>query len=112
VQNILNVEQIVDDNDKSITIAPRKGFQLLGLFHAIHSKEYNFPTLFFGHSRASLGFTYQIIIQAKLTSLYRKFTFHISNIYFKTIKILIHFILSYAWIHIRKNKIIGLSFNN
>jgi len=102
VQNIWNVEQIVDDNDKSITIAPREGFQLLGLFHAIHSEEYNFPMLFFGHSRASLGFIYQKIIQAKLTSLNRKFTYHISDIYFKTITILIHFILSYAWIHICK----------
>ncbi len=32
VQNILIVEHIVDDNDKFITIAPRKGFWPLGLF--------------------------------------------------------------------------------
>jgi hypothetical protein len=63
MQNILNVEQVVDDNDKSITIAPREGFQPLGLFHDVHSKEYNFSMLFFGHSRPSFACTYQKVIQ-------------------------------------------------
>ncbi len=62
MKNILNVEQIVDDNDKSITIAPRKGFQAFGLFHDVHSEEYKFLTLFFGHSKPSLGCTYQKFI--------------------------------------------------
>ncbi len=93
MQNILNVEQIVDDNGQSITIAPGKGFQPFGLFHDVHSKEYKFPTIFFGHLKPSLGCTYQKIIQAKLTSVNRKFTYHINNIYLKTIKVFIHFIL-------------------
>jgi hypothetical protein len=32
VQNILDLEQIIDDKSKSITIVPRESFRLLGLF--------------------------------------------------------------------------------
>jgi len=39
-----------------------KGFRPLGLFHDIHSKEYNFPALFFGHARPSLTCSHQIYI--------------------------------------------------
>jgi hypothetical protein len=46
-------------------------------------------------------------MQAKLTSVNRKFAYHITNIYFKMIKILIHFILSSMWIHIQKEKLFG-----
>jgi len=43
-------------------------------------------------------------MQAKLININRKFAYHISNVYFKTIKVLIHFILSCAWIRIHKIK--------
>ncbi len=58
VQNILNVEQVVDDNDKSIIIAPREGFQPFGLFHDVNLEEFKFSRLFFGHSKPSLRCTY------------------------------------------------------
>jgi len=32
MQNILNLEHVIDDNEKSRTIALKKGSQLLGLF--------------------------------------------------------------------------------
>jgi len=52
MQNILNLEQIIDDDNQSITIVPsQKGFQPLGLFHDIYFEKYNFPTLFFGHAK-------------------------------------------------------------
>jgi hypothetical protein len=44
-------------------------------------------------------------VQTKLISINREFTYHISNIYFKTIKLLVHFILSCAWICICKTKL-------
>jgi hypothetical protein len=50
VQNILNLEQIIDDDSKNLTIAPREGFQSLGLFCDPYSKEYNFPTFFYGNA--------------------------------------------------------------
>ncbi len=37
----------------------------------------------------------------------RKFTYHIINIFFETIKIFIYFILSFIWIHIPKTKLMG-----
>ncbi len=52
MQNILNLEQIIDDDNQSITIVPnQKGFQPLGLFHDIHFEEYNFLALFVGHAK-------------------------------------------------------------
>ncbi len=48
-------EQIINDDNQSITIVPsRKGFQPLGLFHDIHSEEYNFSPLSFACARTSL----------------------------------------------------------
>jgi hypothetical protein len=98
MQNILSLEHVIDDNDKLLTITPIEGSQPLGLFCDAHSKKYNFPTIFYGHPRPSFACSYQKIVQAKLISINRKFACHISNIYFKTIKVLIHFILSCAWI--------------
>jgi hypothetical protein len=48
VQNILSLEHVIDGNDKSPTIVPRKKIQLLGLFCDAHSKEYNFQHCFMG----------------------------------------------------------------
>ncbi len=43
VQNILNLEHVIDNNDKSIIIVLEEGFQPLGLFCDAHSKKYNCP---------------------------------------------------------------------
>jgi len=51
VENILNSEHIIDDNQDSITIVLGEGFQPLGLFCDIHSKNNIFPTLIFGHPK-------------------------------------------------------------
>jgi hypothetical protein len=51
IHNFLDVEHIVDNNIKSLTIAPNEGFQPLRLFQDTYSKECYFPILFFGHSR-------------------------------------------------------------
>jgi hypothetical protein len=84
----------------------RKGSQLLGLFCDAHFKKYNFPTLFYGHPRPLLACSYQKILQAELISINRKFAYHINNIYFEIIKVLIHFILYCAWIRICKTKLL------
>jgi hypothetical protein len=73
------------------------------LFRDLHSEEYNFPTLFFGHQWLDIKLSYQKIAQAELTSTNRKFAYHITNLFFKTIKILIHFVLFSAWIRMRKS---------
>jgi hypothetical protein len=61
--------------------------------------------LFFGHTRPTFEYLYQKIIQLELTSVNMKFAYHITNIFFKQIKFLIHFILSSTWIHIQKAKL-------
>ncbi len=48
VQNILSPEHIIDDNDKSITIACREGSQLRGLFRATHFEKIMFQHYFMG----------------------------------------------------------------
>ncbi len=49
VQNILSLEHVIDNTDKSIIIALGQGSQLFGLFHDAHFEEYNFSTLFYAH---------------------------------------------------------------
>jgi hypothetical protein len=83
---------------KTLTIVPWKGFWAFGLFC-----DHNFPTLFYGNPIPFFMCLYQKIIQVKLTSINIKFAYHVTNIYFKIIKILIHFILYFTWVHVQKN---------
>jgi hypothetical protein len=69
VQHIIHLVEIINDESKSITIIPRENLKPLGLFHDKYFEEYNFPTLFFGHSRPTFECSYQKTIQAKLTIL-------------------------------------------
>jgi hypothetical protein len=73
VQNILSLGHVIDNNDKLLTIALREGSQLFGLFRDAHFKEYNFPTLFYGHRRPSLACYYQKFMQVELININRKF---------------------------------------
>jgi hypothetical protein len=59
----------IKDESKSITIAFGIKKKALGLFHDNHSKEYNFPTLFFGHSIPTFECLYQKVIQAELKNI-------------------------------------------
>ncbi len=68
IQNILDLEQIVDDNSKSLSLAPGEGFWPLGIICDKHSKEYNSSTLFFGHARWTFQSPYQNKIQVELIS--------------------------------------------
>jgi hypothetical protein len=95
-----------DDNDKSVTISPRQGFLTLGLFQNTHIEEYNYPTLFFNHLRPHISCSYQKA-QVDLTNVTKKIAYHFTNIFFKIMKNLIHFILSSSWICIQKGKLVG-----
>jgi hypothetical protein len=77
------------------------------LFQDLFYEEYNFPTLFFGHQRPNIKLSYQKIAQAELISTNQKFAYHMTNLYFKTIKILIYFVLSSAWICMQKSILKG-----
>jgi len=62
LQNILSLEHVIDNNDKSLTIAFGKGSQPFGLFHDAHFEIYSFSTLSYGHPRPSLACFYQNIV--------------------------------------------------
>jgi hypothetical protein len=59
IYNLLDVEYNIDNNNKSLTIAPSEGFWFLGLFQDTYYEEYNFQTLCFGHSRPPLKCSYE-----------------------------------------------------
>jgi hypothetical protein len=60
---------------------------------------------FLGHPRPSFPCSYQKMAKVELTSINRKFAYHIINIFIKTIEIQIHFIFSSTWIYFRKENL-------
>ncbi len=62
VQNILDLEQIINDKFKSITIFLGEKLKPIDLFHDKHYEECKFSTLFFGHPRPTFQYLYQKII--------------------------------------------------
>jgi hypothetical protein len=88
-------------------VAPSEEYQPLGLFWDVKCEEYNYPTLFFGKSwlcGLQAHHFYQKIAKVGLTSVDRKFAYHIANVFFKVI-ILIHFILSSSWVRVHKSQL-------
>jgi hypothetical protein len=68
----LNLEQIIDNDSKTLTIVVGGGFWPFGLFYDPYSKKYNFPTLFYDNSTPSFTYPYQKIIQAEFTNVNKK----------------------------------------
>lgn len=88
-------------DDKVIEIAPAQDFYPIGIFKDTYAEEMNFPTLFFGNPRDEdivKRFSYQKIAQWELTNSNRQFAYHTTNLFFKTIKVLIRQVLSTMWI--------------
>jgi hypothetical protein len=48
-----------------------------------------------------------MIVQWELLHKNHNFATHIPNLFFRVIKILIHFVISSSWLHIRKGKFLG-----
>ncbi len=94
VQNILSFEQIYDYFKNVITVALGEDFKPLGLFQDI--EELNFSMLFFGqpHSNRGTKKLYQTIAQWEFLHKNHDFVTHIPNLFFKTIKISIHYVVS------------------
>jgi hypothetical protein len=101
---------IKDLDTTIIEIAPSEGFRPLGIFQDTYSEEMNFPTLFYGSARPEHmkdKFSYQKIAKWELLHRDNDFATHITNIFFKAIKIIIHQISSLAWVCIRKAELRG-----
>ncbi|XP_059077054.1 uncharacterized protein LOC131876217 [Cryptomeria japonica] len=96
--------------DKIIEIAPTQDNYPIGIFKDKYAEEMNFPTLFFGNPRDDdivKRFSYQKIAQWELSNSQRHFAYHTTNLFFKTIKILIQQVLSTMSIRIRKGQLKG-----
>ena len=96
--------------NKVIEIAPFEGFSPLSVFQDHHLEEMHFPTLFFGFARSSdivQRFSYLKITQWELLHKDDDFATHITNIFFKAMRIIIQQVSSCAWICIRKGELKG-----
>ncbi len=51
--------------------------------------------------------SYQMITQWELLHKNHNFATHIPNLFFKAIKVLIHFVISSSWVRIHKGKLLG-----
>ena len=107
----LSHSQLIDDlENKVIEITPSEGFSLLSVFQDHHSEEMNFPTLFFRFAHPSdivQCFSYLKIAQWDLLHKDDDFAMHITNIFFKAMRIIIQQVSSCAWICIRKGELKG-----
>jgi len=106
IQNFLETKQIFDQEHQSfICITPGEEYQPLRIFWNVNFEEYNYPTVFFGEAhlfKLEAKHFNQKIAKIELTSVDIKFAYRIANIFFKVIKILIHFVLSSSWVHVCK----------
>ena len=103
--------QLINDLDTQIIqIAPSEGFKPLGIFQDKFSEELNFPTLFYGFSRpddVTNRFSYQQIANWELLHSSEDFSTHITNIFYKAVKVLVKQVSSSAWISVRKGELKG-----
>jgi hypothetical protein len=100
VQNILSFEQIFNYFKNVIIVTPSEDFKPLGLFQDIHCEELNFPMLVFCQPCSNQGTKklYQTIALWEFLHRNHDFVTHIPNLFFKTIKVLIHCVVSSSWI--------------
>jgi hypothetical protein len=101
---------IRDLQDKILEIAPAEGQRPLGIFNEKFSKEMNFPTLFYGDpcpSDITEQFSYHKIVRWELLHSSDDLSYHITNLFFKTMSIIIEQVFSFMWVRIRKFQLQG-----
>jgi hypothetical protein len=105
VHGFIDSQCICDLQDKIVEIAPAKGQRPLGIFKDKFTEEMNFSTLFYGDPHGSditNRFSYHKIVQWELLHSSSYFSYHITNLFFKTMCIIIEQVLSCMWVRIRK----------
>jgi hypothetical protein len=101
VHGFIESQCIYDLQDKIIEVAPAEGKRPLGIFKDKFAEEMNFPTLFFGDPRNDdivKNFTYLEIVKWELLHSSGDFSYHTTDLFFKTMRILIDKVLSCMWI--------------
>jgi hypothetical protein len=92
VHGFIESQCIYDLQDKIIEVAPAEGKRPLGILKDKFVEEMNFPTLFFGDPRDDdivKNFTYLQIVKWELLHTSGDFSYHTTNLFFKTMRILI-----------------------
>lgn len=87
VHGLIESQHIYDLQDKIIELAPAEGQRPLGIFKDKYAEEMNFPTLFYGDARdddITNRFSYQKIVQWELLQASGDFSYHTTNLFFKT----------------------------
>jgi hypothetical protein len=110
VHGFIESQHIHDLQDKIIEVAPAEGKRPLGIFKDKYAKEMNFPTLFYGNPHDNdivKRFSYQKIVKWELLHASGDFSYHTTNLFFKTMQIIIDKVLSCIWVRIRKGQLRG-----
>ena len=101
---------IYDLQNNQINIAPGEGYIPLGIFQDRYSEELSFPTLFYGQKRpddVTKSFTYQKISRWEILHKDHDFAYHITNLFYKAVRIILNQVLNCIWIRIRKGQLKG-----
>jgi hypothetical protein len=92
VHGFTDSQCIRDLQDKIVEIAPSEGQRPLGIFKEKFAEEMKFPTLFYGYPHGTditERFSYHKIVQWELLHSSGYFSCHITNLFFKTMRIII-----------------------
>jgi hypothetical protein len=110
VHGFTDSQCIRDLQDKIVEIALAEGPRPLGIFKDKFDEETNFPTLFYGDPCATNiteKFSYHKIIRWEMLHSSGDFSCHITNLFLKTMRIMIEQFLSFMWVRIRKGQLQG-----
>jgi hypothetical protein len=101
VHGFIDSQCIRDLQDKIVEIAPTEGQRPLGIFKDKFVEEMNFPTLFYGDPCGidiTERFNYHKIVRCEMLHSSGCFSCHITNLFFKTMRIIIEQVLSWMWV--------------
>ena len=110
IHGFTDSQRICDLQDKIVEIAPAEEQRPLGIFKDKFAEEMNFPTLFYGdpHTRDIIEWSScHKIVRWELLHSSSDFSCHITNLFFKTMHIIIEKVLSCMWVRIRKGQLWG-----
>jgi hypothetical protein len=110
VHGFIDSQCICDLQEKNVEISPVEGQRPLGIFKDKFAEERKFPTFFYGDPHGTditERFNYHKIVRWELLHSSGYFSCHITNLFFKTMRIIIEKVVSCMWVRIRKGQLQG-----
>jgi hypothetical protein len=91
VHGFIDSQCIHDLQDKIIEVAPAEGKHPLGIFMDRYAEEMNFTTLFYGNvcDDENVKRSYQKIVKCEFLHGSGDFSYHTTNLFFKTVQTII-----------------------